>query len=235
VFSLGSDEITEIGKAELDGGVSYYSEPVLSTLANGKTAIYIDGVKGAGMLTEILWLEDGKLKSIYDPEAPETSLTYRVGAVSCRDYDGDGIIDIPISELLKSTAEFSDTDKVYFTNWSEFDGEKFITTASTFMNYSDGYSLTIPDKWKDYLLLIRKTESRMRFLYAYDPETGLVQDELFRIVVVTEADMDSGLYSDNTFANLEKSGNLVYLAKIMPGNSLDIDEEAVRRMFSIIK
>ena len=235
VFSLANAGITEVGKAELDGGVSSYSAPILSSLTDGTPALYIDGVKGTGMLTEIVWFEKGKLRSLYNPEAPETSLTFRATAVSSRDYDGDGIIDIPLSELLKSTENFSDTDKVYFTNWSEFDGNSFNVTASTFMNYSDGYSLTVPDKWKESLLLIRKTEARMRFFYSYDAESGLAGDELFRIVAVTEADMKDGVYSDTAFIELERSGNLIYLAKITPENPLGITEEDVRKMFSIIK
>ncbi len=235
VFSLTSTGIAEIGKAELDGGVSSYSAPVLSTLADGTPAIYLDGVKGTGMLTEIVWLSDGKLSGIYNPETPEVSLTYRASAVSSRDFDGDGIIDIPLSELLKSTETFSDTDKVYFTNWSEFDRSGFITTASTFMNYSDGYILTVPDKWKDSLLLIRKTEARMRFFYSYDPETDIAGEELFRLVAVTASDIDGGVYSNDEFIEIARSGNLVYLTKITTDNVLGITEKDIRQMFSIIK
>lgn len=235
IFSLSSIGITEVGQAPLDGGVSSYSAPVLSTLSNGRPAIYIDAVKGNGMLTEIIWYKDGTLHSIYDPSAPETSLTYRNGTVISRDYNGDGVIDIPVSELLISTAEMVDADKGYYTNWSEFDGERFKILASTFMNYSDGYSLTIPDKWKKNLLLIRKTEARMRFFYSYDPETKFAGDELFRIIAASVPDYETGAYSTGQYILLDRTDTLVYLAKVMPDNSVGITEKDVREMFSIIK
>lgn len=235
IFSLSTVGITEVGQAPLDGGVSSYLPPVLSTLTDGWPAIYIDAVKGNGMLTEIIWYKDGILRSIYDPAAPETSLTYRNGTVTSRDYNGDGVIDIPVSELLVSTAEMTDADKAYYTNWSEYDGERFSILASTFMNYSDGYSLTVPDKWKERLLLIRKTEARMRFFYSFDPQTKLSGDELFRIVAASVPDYETGAYAQDKYILLDRTDTLVYLAMIMPENSVGITEEDVRAMFSIIK
>ncbi len=235
IFSLSTVGITEVGQTALDGGVSSYAAPVLSTLSNGWPAIYVDAVKGNGMLTEIIWYKDGILHSIYDPEAPEISLTYRNSTVSSRDYNGDGVIDIPVSELLISTAEMTDADKAYYTNWSEFDGEKFNILASTFMNYSDGYSLTVPDKWKARLLLVRKTEARMRFFIGFDPETKLAKDELFRIVAASVPDYETGAYADDKYILLDRTDTLVYLAMVMPENSVGITEKDVREMFSIIK
>lgn len=235
IFSLSAFGIVEVGAAPLDGGVSSYAAPVLSTLTNGWPAIYIDAVKGNGMLTEIIWYKDGTLHSVYDPTAPEISLTYRNGTVISRDYDGNGVIDIPVSELLISTADMVDADKAYYTNWSEFDGKKFNILASTFMNYSDGYSLTVPDKWKDRLLLIRKTEARMRFFYSYDPEKQMSGDELFRIVAASVPDYEAGAYTQDKYILLNRTDTLVYLATVTPDNSVGITEEDVRSMFSLIK
>ena len=234
LFSLTSVGINEVGSIKLDGGVSSYYTPVLSKLSDGTSAIYIDAIKGTGTLTEIIWYKDGQLHGIYDAGAPETSLTYRNSTVNCRDYNGNGIIDIPISELLASTAQMAETDKVYYTNWSEFNGKSFSITQSTFMNYTDGYSISVPEKWKDKLLLIRKTEARMRLFYTYDSKTGYTNEEILRIMTVSYADYVSGTYTDE-YIRLGASDNLVYLAKINPDNTLGITEKHVREMFSIIK
>ncbi len=235
VFSMSSSGITEVGSTPLDGGVSSYSSVIAATLADGTPAIYIDAVKGTGMITEIIWFDEGSLKGIFDPTLPETSLTYRTGAVASRDYDNDGIIDIPLSEILVSTKDLNETEKVYFTNWSEFDGEKFLLTASTLMNYSDGYSITVPEEWKEKLLLIRRTEARMRFFYSYDKETELSGEELFRIVAATNTDIENGTYSEEEYFKLGSTATLVYLAKVNPDNLLGITEEDIKNIFSQIK
>jgi hypothetical protein len=235
LFSLSSDGIIAQGTANLDGGVSSYSIPAVSTLKGGIAAIYIDAVKGNGMLTEIIWYKDGALHSLNQNSSQEEGATYRNSSVASRDYDGNGVIDIPVSELLISTAEFSDSDKAYYTNWCEFDGEKLHLQASTFMNYSDGYSITVPEKWKQKLLLIRKTEARMRFFYSYNPATKESGKEMFRIVAATVPDYIAGAYSAQEYIMLDRTDNLIYLAKIIPENALGITEKDAREMFSIIK
>lgn len=235
VFSLTTDGISKVGSTPLDGGVSSYSAPVLSVLGDGTPAVYIDAVKGSGMLTEIIWFKDGKLQGVYNPDAPEASHTYRNGSVPSRDYNKNGIIDIPVSQILISTANMADSDKVYYTNWSEFDGNKFNYSASMFMNYNDGYSITVPQSLKDKLLVIRKSEARLRFFYSYNPKTGTAGDELFKIVVIIPQDYNLDMYPQNDYILLERTDSLVYLAKISVGNSLGITQEDVRSMFGLIK
>ncbi len=234
VFSLSNSGITEVGKVILDGGVSSYSSVVAATLSDSTPAIYIDAVKGTGMITEVIWFGDGKLHGIFNPELPETSLTYRTGAVSSRDYNNNGIIDIPLSEVLISTKDLNEAEKVYFTNWSEFDGEKFTLTASTFMNYSDGYSITVPADWKEKILLIRRTEARMRFFYSYDKETGRAGDEMFRIVAVPATEVKNSTYSDEGYFSIGESKTLIYLAKVTPDNVLGVTKEDIINIFSVI-
>lgn len=235
VIALTDMGISELGQVPLDGGVTSYSEPIISTLKNGTPAIYIDAVKGAGMQTEIIWFEDGQLKALFDPEAPETSLTYRANAVASRDYNGDGIIDLPLAEILASTANLSEADKVWFTNWSSFDGEKFVLVTSTFMNYSDGYALAVPEHLKTKLHLVRRIQDRLRIFYTYDLEGGVVGDEVFRYIAVIPAEYEGGGLQKEGYFLLEKTDTLYYLGAVRQDNELGITEKNVRDMFSIIK
>lgn len=235
VFSLSNAGITEVGKVALDGGVSSYSTVTFGPHTNGTPSLYIDAVKGTGMITEIVWFEDGVLKSIFNPELPEISLTYRPGVIASRDYNDDGIIDIPLSEVLISTKDLSDNEKVYFTNWSSFNGTEFQIIESTFMNYSDGYSISVPSEWKDKLLLIRRTEARMRFFYSYDADTGISGEEIFRIIATPLTHIENGTYSEAEYFRIETTDTLVYLAKVNPENSLGITEESVKEIFNLIK
>lgn len=235
VFAFNESGINEIGSAVLDGGVSSYSAPVLSTLKDSTPALYIDAVKGSGMLTEVIWFDDGKLQSLYDTEKQETSATYRASIVSSYDFNGDGALDVPLIEILESTAESSDADKVYYTNWTSFSKNEVYTLASTFMNYTDGYCLRVPEELKNKLYLTRKTESRLRVFYSYNPETKEYGEELFRIKAVTTADYDSSALQEEDFVKLEQNEGIVYLLKITENNDLGISEQTVKELFNIIK
>ena len=234
LISLSDKGITEAGIAALDGGVTSYSEPIVSTLFDGTPALYIDAVKGSGMLTEIIWYKDSALHGIYNPDTPEDSKTYRNGTTQSRDYDGNGVIDIPLSEILISTEQMAESDKVYYTNWSEFSGEEFILKSSAFMNYSDGYSVTVPSHLKQSLLVIRKLESRTRFFYSYDKDEKLVGGELFRIVTVPLAEYDYEVYAKNGYVTLGKTDSLIYLTKVSEETNI-MSAEYVKSMFAILK
>lgn len=234
LLSLSSKGITEAGITALDGGVTSYGEPVLSTLADGTPALYIDAVKGSGMLTEIIWYKDETLHGIYNPDTPEDSKTYRNGTVASRDYDGNGIIDIPLSEILISTEQMADSDKVYYTNWSEFSGEELILKSSAFMNYSDGYSITVPKELKQSLLVIRKLESRTRFFYSFNKDEKMVGGELFRIVTIPLAEYDFEVFSKNGYVTLGKTDSLIYLTKVSDETNI-ISAEYVKSMFTVLK
>lgn len=235
VFSLATEGISELGSVALDGGVSSYLSPVVSTLTDGTPAIYVDALKGSGILTEIVWFKDGVLNSVFDPAAPEAQPTYRTGTASSRDFDGDGIIDIPLLELLESTADLSETDKVYYTNWCSFSGSNFRINQSMFMNYTDGYSVTVPKELKKKIFLLRNTETRMRTLFSYDPETKMSGEELLRILAVNPADYESGQYEVGGFTLLEKTETIAYLAAVNPENTFGITLEKVTEMFDTIK
>ncbi len=235
IFSLTADGIAELGSVLLDGGVNAYLSPVVSTLTDGTPALYVDALKGNGILTEIIWFKDGALTGIFDPAAPDISPTFRTGTVSSRDFDGDGVLDIPLPELLESTANLSETDKVYFTNWSSFNGSGFRINESVFMNYTDGYSITVPKELKNRIFLLRNTETRMRTLFAYDPETRLSGEELFRLLAVNPADYESGQYEGGGFTLIARTDTIAYLAAVNPDNTLGLTLDSVTDMFATIK
>lgn len=235
LVSLSDKSITETQSIPLDGGVSAYSTPVLSKLSSGTPALYIDAAKGNGTITEIIWYEEGALHGIYDETAPENLATYRNDTTASRDFDGNGVIDIPVTELLKSTEKMADSDKVYYTNWSEYDGKKMKVNVSTFMNYPDSYSLVVPKKLRQKMFVLRKVESRSRIFYAYDPNKELVGGELFKLVVVTAAEYNADLYEKNGYIALDKTDSAVYLAKVAAGNELGLTDQDIKDMFVLIK
>ena len=235
VLTLNQSGVLESGAVSLDGGVTSYSAPIISKALDGRPALYVDAVKGVGMLTEVVWFEDSTLKSLYDPVAMETGATYRASTVASRDFNLDGIIDIPFLEILDSTANLNDSDKVYYTVWHSFDNGALTATISTFMNYTDGYYIQVPIEWKDKIHLLRKTESRLRIFYGLDSELETFSEELFRIMAVPDANYDESDLREQGYVVIETGGGYVYLTKIAEGNSFNITDDTVKSMFGLIK
>lgn len=235
ILTLSETGISETGTAMLDGGVTSYAEPIISKLSDGRPALYLDAIKGTGTLTEIVWFEGSTLKSTYDAVTTETSLTYRPSAVYLKDINGDGNMEVPIMSALPSTVNKLDTDKVYVTSWGSFNGNELTTVMNTFMNYTDGYYLSIPDNWMNRLHLARKTDSRQRIFYSYDPELELQGNEVFRIIAVPLGDIESGKIDISTYERLGEHTDMVYFAKVIDDNVLNINFEELKDNFYLLK
>ncbi|MBO5908428.1 MAG: hypothetical protein J6Q67_01385, partial [Clostridia bacterium] len=159
--------------------------------------------------------------------------TYRTTAVSSRDFDGDGIIDIPLQKLLLSTTEKEDFDKVYVTDWSSFDGKKIKKSVSALMNYSDGYYVIIPENRQDRLHLARKTDSRLRIFYSYNPLDKVQGEEVFRISVISKSDYEGG--KGEGYYLIAEKGELCFMARVIPDNELGFTEKELSDNFGIIE
>lgn len=234
LLSLSDKGITEAGMIKLDPGVSSYNTPVLSKLTDDTPALYVDAVKGSGMITEMIWYKDGELKGLYNPETPEISPTYRNGTALSVDYNENGIIDIPMAEILQSTSEMAESDKMYYTNWTEFSGTEFESVASAFMNHADGYSISVPENLKQQFLIIRKNEARTHLFYEFNTDTNEAGQEIFRIVVVSVIDYHKESYAENGYTELGKTDSLVYLAKITEDNAYGFTVESIKDMFALL-
>ena len=235
VFSLNEGSVSEIGAVQLDGGITSFYTPVLSKLSNSKPAVYVDAVKGVGLITEILWFEKDTLMHLNRTNEAEESQTFRTTLATVKDFNSDGILDVPLSEILKSTEKNEEIDKVYVTNWSNFDGKNFKTVASAFMNYSDGYYLTISPQMLDKLYLARKTDSRLRIFYSYDLRTQTQGDEVFRIMAVDKNIYNEDIYKEQNYENIYETDKFVYLIRVQKDNPIGMTDEKLRTSFGILK
>lgn len=235
VFSLNEKSVSELGAVQLDGGITSFYTPVLSKLSNSKPAIYVDAVKGVGVITEILWFENETLMHLKGESETEESVTFRTTLATVKDFNADGILDVPLSEILKSTEKNEEIDKVFVTNWSNFDGKNFKTVASAFMNYSDGYYLTISPQILDKIYLARKTESRLRIFYSYDLKTETQGEEVFRIMAVDKATYNEETYKAQSYENIYETEKFVYLIRVQQNNPIGITSEMLKINFGVLK
>lgn len=232
-FSFTADGVNTLGISELDGNVSSYNEPILGKMSGGKFCVYIDSIKGVGMITEILYFGGGQLQNtLYDEERMETYVTYRPALVPCRDFDSDGEIDVPIMVALPNNELSSSV--AYLTVWNSFDGVGFTPKIYTLMNYTDGYLLKISEKLAGETTTMRNLENRERIIYRYDYEKSKLLDELFRIRVVSRQNWESGAFNGTYFGIIE-SDSQVWLGSITEaGKDYGITEQNLKDMFEFI-
>ena len=237
LLSLKDLGIEEVSRCPLDPNITQFSEPVVSTVLSGEPAIYIDAQKGAGMLTEVLVLINGKLQNaFYDPVTTETAATFRPSAVPSRDFNDDNIIDIPVMLALPSSEQLTDADKSYITEWSSLNGTELDPIARTIMNYTDGYYLLLPDVFTtENLTLTRKISSRLRVIYLWDPKDKTILNELFRIQLISETEWDSGEYDRGDLFEITRSTGTVYAASIpVIEGSWNMPRQQLIEMFKLI-
>ena len=234
VFSLKSDSIDEIGSVQLDGGITSYQTPVISTLSDSRPAVYIDAAKGVGTITEIIWFEKDVLTNIKRTNEEEENVTFRTTLATTQDFNNDGVLNVPISQILKSTEKNEDIDKVYVTNWSSFNGKSFKTEVTAFMNYSDGYYLTISEKMLDKLYLARKIESKLRIFYLYDLKTETQGEEVFRIMAVDKENYKEEVYKGESYEVVYENDQFVYLIRTQQNNPIGMTNEILKSSFGIL-
>jgi len=233
-FALDTSGVENRGSCMLDGTVSSYNEPIISTLSTGQVAIYIDATKGkAGMITELLYWENGGIYTpFYDATRNENIATQRTSTTGCTDFNSNGIIDIPFMQSLPAVASTSDSEKAYMTYWQEFDGNEFSNVAVTVMNYVDGYYLEIPADWVDNFTILRKPDAKQRVFYRWNGKTLSTCEEILRIQVLTISNWESSKTDD--YFEVARDQTYVYTMKLGDSSTLTLDKQDITDGFHLL-
>lgn len=235
VYSFGKSAAEQIGTCVMDSTVKTAAEPIVSTLSSGQTAIYIDEVKGAGAVTEVLFFSAGELVNplLNNKDTLENTVTLRQSALAVTDINGDGTLEIPVAYDLPS-ALISASEKLYYTSWCSFNGETLASKLNAIHNTLDGYYITVPEKWLGKIAVLKDTENRIRTFYEYDEQTLTVGKPLAQIKVVKEAEFKESDYKKSDFSEIARSNSLIYLGLTLKNDSpLNITAEELKASFSL--
>ncbi len=235
VFNFTNGGVVEAGKCQIDGMVTSFSTPVASKLTNGRPAIFVDAVKDNGLQTEIIYLNNGVLVAPTYTPSQAISKTYRETSVASADIDGDGALDVPLTERVdveKIMVDINTLDTI--TRWCGFDGTNFVLTTRAVMNYTDGYYFVLPTDWGNNVIVTRDTEQRQRVFSLWDTETGALQGELFRLRTVDESKWNitnNGLVG---YEEIARSGGNVYIALVGSYDGpFSITAEEIKNQFRV--
>ena len=215
LFAMTKDGITEISSCKLDGTAKTLNEPVLASLSTGKSAVYIDEIKGAGAVTEVLFMEKGVLVNpLYQADAGETVTTLRSASFTLADINSDGVLEIPIQENVPSVSGSQSNEKLYLTNWCSYNGELLTVQLTTMINVNDRYYYTIPNKWVGNIAILKDTASNLREIYKYNPEDKTMGSSLLYIKAVKKKSWDEGKYMAEGVFEIANDGETSYICRI---------------------
>ena len=234
LYTYAQEGMAQTAGCMLDSNVKTATSPVLSVLSNGQNAIYIDEIKGVGSVTEVLYLLRGELVNpLLDKEnSNENTATLRAASLEMCDINGDGIIEIPVASDLPNA---SGDERLYYTNWCSFNGEKLSVKLITVVNTVDSYYLEIPSSLVSKIAVLKDIDTHKRAFYMYDAESGTVGEMLFSIIAVDSADWDDETEDNKSFVEIYRNESTVFAVNVSwQAQSMGITEDTVKEMFSMI-
>ena len=235
LFALTDSGVTEVSSCEIDKTVNTVNEPVIDNLSTGKPAIYLDIIKGVGAVTEVIFMDKGSLiNPLFDVEKGETVATLRSVSFSTHDINGDGIIEIPVQLEVPSVTYSDVNEKLYLTQWCSFNGETLTNQMTAMINVNDRYYFTLSNKLVGNIAVLKDTETRLREIYLYDPETMTVGSSLIFFKAIKKTDWDSGKYKNTGAEEIMNDGKTSYVCKISEaGAAQGLSMEYVRANFKL--
>ena len=238
----------EVLKAAADGGYTVYAlqlEENASAISasvtgdyDGKKAMYLDiSTESGGLLTEIFYLSDSEITC---PTALNrlTAMTQRPAGYQSRDYDGDGIVEIPYLQPFTGYESAAWGEGEYMTNWFTLtdDGMAFELKSLSYTNLRDGYILTIPNRWLNMVTVSRDQGTGEVTFMSYD-QTG---ENPISEPIVSFASADSsggGAYESAGYTVLYETDFKTFYVKTVAkeGEPLILTMDEIRDNFHIIQ
>ena len=231
----------------MDSSITSYVNIQTGYIGARQTALYLDGMKGQNKVTtQILFYQDGQLQNnaFLDRNAAD-QLTRQAGNLSM-DIDGDGVIEIPVPELMpgyqpastQTEALKEETEPLYFTRWQIYSDGEFVEKYFSYLNIGLGYTLTIPKSMQDGSITAKREKTTEQngdeiVFYRFDESLERSVRELFRICVINQGDITESL---DSYELIETSGQLSYFVKttMLAEELYDVDTNMLRVNFTLL-
>lgn len=240
VSLLEDDTIGVVGlEYRLTNAFTSYVQVQSGLMADGRTAVFADGyLDNETLCTDVLYYDrqTGLLTSrlLYDQD-DYTEKTVRTLPITCRDIDGDSIVEVPMPELLPGYEVEQGEEAMYLINYSALGTEEIHSFIPVVMNLDVGYMLKFPSKWRDKVTITKQDKSNEWHFWVFDGSLSQMRNELLRIKVYSTRDYHDK-FDTQTYQIIETKDNFEYFAYIPADSDSEyaITYEQLEEMFSLL-
>lgn len=207
----------EISTVALDENASDFVNIVYGYVSADMPAIFIDGLSGRQLTTEIVYsLNDTLRNPLYLGESSLIENTKRQAGFLCTDIDLDGIIEIPTRKPFPGySAEERNGQEtrsaVFSTDWNIFDNYSIVKKYSSYYNAADGYCFILPSRWDGMVTVKIDSATGDAVFYKYRTDLTNSTTELMRIAAV--GDSRKGALLEDGYMQIKSNNNINYLVK----------------------
>lgn len=121
-------------------------------------AVFVDEqLEGGRTATEVLVVnEQGRLSNELINQVDISPLRYT--AITCRDVDRDGRMEVPTEEMLPAYTRNGVTENQYLICWNAYDGQKLTPVSHAFINVTENFSVSFAKDWEGRLTVERPAD-----------------------------------------------------------------------------
>lgn len=167
LYAFDGDKPYEAAAVEADNSISSYSAVVFGRLGAKDWGVVVDGATADGsMNTQVFFLEEGRLQNYPTQVNTEGYVNEyarpSAAALTARDINGDGYIELPVAMQLPGVSEDAVLDSTsYMVEWkSQTVGNSSRVVLRALMNMRENYWFRLPYTLQGRICAIHDTERR---------------------------------------------------------------------------
>lgn len=205
----------------------------------GRPALILDEqVSKTTYATEILIFDGSSLKNLTVGVGNQLfDKTLRTQIPISYDIDGDGVVEIPHTELFPGYQQDS-TNPVYFSTWYKLKGNELVDGIPAYVNYSQGFGLILPQQWQGRVTAKSILQNDEIEFYVCHPKEGApgeirLEDDSEKLLSLRVDTLNNAGRYPYGYFEVATIGQVVYLAQVYSCSDpdLNITEQQVKQQF----
>ncbi|MED4728153.1 hypothetical protein P9597_08365 [Aneurinibacillus migulanus] len=152
VYKMKNGSYTVVDTLPMDGTINSYEQVEIGRATREKWGVFVDvGVGAHSAYTDLLIMENGKLRNVFTAGRPEeaSEKTWKAYSVPSEDINHDGIMEI--ATLIEPPGVEDDiamANMPWITSWSRWDGKAgLMPVHENYNNYEIGFRFDFPSNW----------------------------------------------------------------------------------------
>ncbi len=247
----------------------YYVDAVISSISSvktdsaavsGETCFYVDGFRTDNGMTTDVFKWDSRLKmfvkSITPEEIPVTSVAIRNINIACTDINSDGLIEIPVEEIIPGSSvvsrETSSIKPQSVIKWTQLKNGVLSAVGYEIINAAENYSLVLDGNFFGKFTVNNDTDTGLLTFYAVTnppqekkakkkkeeaspaelrENEPMYSEEDILFTVFATSDSDNNLYELSGYRFIRSdNGNNYYCQIYNKGRQLGITKETIKNI-----